>query len=112
MYRRADAEVIVALDAGTGRVRWEHAYQVPLTRDGYFDVWDKSAGPGPYSTPLIADGTVFAVGVTGQFHAIDLKTGTLRWSHDLVALFKLIGYNAFASSPRAQRSVSSSVTFA
>ena len=66
MYRRGDSEVIVALDAATGRTRWEHAYDAPLTRDGYFDVWLNSAGPGPYSTPLIADGIVFAVGVTGQ----------------------------------------------
>ncbi len=103
MYRRADAEVIVAMDAATGSVRWEHSYQAPLTRDGYFDVWLNAAGPGPYSTPLIADGTVFSVGVTGQFRALDIKTGAVRWSHDLVSLFKLKGYNAFASSPLAYK---------
>jgi outer membrane protein assembly factor BamB len=101
MYRRGDAEVIVALDAETGTERWEHAYRAPLTHNGYFDVWLNAAGPGPYSTPLIADGTVFAVGVNGQFHALDLRTGALRWSHDLVGLFKLSDYNAFASSPIA-----------
>src|SRR5262249_28506756 len=58
-------------------------------------------GPGPYSTPLIAEGTVFAVGVDGRFHALDLQTGSVRWSHDLVASFKLTEYNAFASSPLA-----------
>ena len=65
MYRRGDEEVIVALEAATGATRWEHAYRAPLTHNGYFDVWLNAAGPGPYSTPLIADGTVFAVGVTG-----------------------------------------------
>src|SRR2546428_48686 len=55
----------------------------------------------PHSTPLIAEGTVFAVGVDGQFHALDLRTGSLRWSKDLVASFKLTEYNAFASSPLA-----------
>src|SRR4030095_434592 len=70
MYRRGDSEVVVALDAATGRAQWEHPYHAPLTRDGYFDVWFNSAGPGPYSTPLIADDTVFAVGVTGKFHAL------------------------------------------
>ena len=104
MYRRGDAEVIVALDAATGRSQWEHTYDAPLTRDGYFDVWDKSAGPGPYSTPLIADGLVFAVGVTGRFHALDLKTGAVGWSRDLVSVFSLKGYNAFASSPLAHDS--------
>jgi outer membrane protein assembly factor BamB len=101
MYRRGDSEIVVALDAATGATRWEHAYSAPLTHNGYFDVWLNAAGPGPYSTPLIADGTVFAVGVTGKFHALDLRTGALRWSHDLVASFKLDEYNAFASSPLA-----------
>jgi outer membrane protein assembly factor BamB len=101
MYRRGDSEIVVALDAATGKTQWEHAYSAPLTHNGYFDVWLNSAGPGPYSTPLIADGTVFAVGVTGKFHALELRTGAVRWSHDLVALFKLTDYNAFASSPLA-----------
>ena len=101
MYRRGDAEVVVALDAATGATRWEHAYTAPLTHNGYFDVWLNAAGPGPYSTPLIADDIVFAVGVTGQFHALDLRTGTLRWSNDLVKSFKPGDYNAFASSPLA-----------
>jgi outer membrane protein assembly factor BamB len=101
MYRRGDSEIVVALDAATGATRWEHAYSAPLTHNGYFDVWLNAAGPGPYSTPLIADGLVFAVGVTGKLHALDLRTGAVRWSHDLVALFKLHDYNAFASSPLA-----------
>jgi outer membrane protein assembly factor BamB len=101
MYRREDAEVIIALDASTGATRWEHVYQAPLTHNGYFDVWLNAAGPGPYSTPLLADDMVFAVGVTGQLHAVDLRTGALRWSHDLVASFDLSDYNAFAASPLA-----------
>ena len=103
MYRRGDSEAVVALDAANGRTLWEHTYDAPLTRDGYFDVWFNSAGPGPYSTPLIADGLVFAVGVTGKFHALDLKTGTVRWAKDLVQAFTLKNYNAFASSPLAYR---------
>ena len=105
MYRRDDNEVIVALDAATGATRWEHAYRAPLAHNGYVDVWLKAAGPGPYSTPLIADGIVFSVGVDGRFHAVDLRTGSPRWSHDLVALFKLNEYNAFASSPLAYKDI-------
>lgn len=86
MYRREDSEIVVALDAATGATRWEHAYSAPLTHNGYFDVWLNAAGPGPYSTPLIADGTVFSVGVTGKFHALDLRTGALRWSNNRMRL--------------------------
>ena len=101
MYREGDDEVVVALDAATGATRWRHAYHAPLVHDGYFDVWLNSAGPGPYSTPLIAGDTVFAVGVDGRFHALDKRTGELRWAHDLVEAFDVGEYNAFASSPIA-----------
>jgi len=99
MYRSNEREVVVALDAETGITKWEFAYAAPLTRNGYFDVWFNAAGPGPYSSPVIADGVVFSVGVNGHFHALDLVTGRLVWSHNLVDLFKLDNYNAFASSP-------------
>ena len=101
MYRRDDEEVVVALDAATGATRWEHAYRAPLVHNGYFDVWLNSAGPGPYATPLIVGDTVFAVGVDGLFHALDKRTGDLRWAHDLAAAFEVEEYNAFASSPIA-----------
>ena len=101
MYRDGEYEIIIALDADTGTTRWQHAYHAPLVHNGYVDVWLNAAGPGPYSTPLIAGGRVFAVGVDGYFHALDANTGELGWSHDLVDLFELAEYNAFASSPLA-----------
>ena len=99
MYRNGDAEIIAALDADSGATLWEYAYDAPLVHDGYFDVWLNAAGPGPYATPLIVNELVYAVGVNGHFHALDLQSGTLRWSHDLVDRFTLVDYNAFASSP-------------
>jgi len=101
MYRRGDEEVVVALDARTGNRRWEHAYRAPLLHNGVFDVWLNSAGPGPYSTPLIVDGTVFSLGVNGHLRALDLRSGTLRWSQNLVERFKLTDFNGFAASPLA-----------
>ena len=101
MFREDDNEVVIALDAATGATRWRHAYHAPLLNNGYFDVWLNSAGPGPYSTPLLAGGSVFTIGVNGQLHALDARTGALRWSHNLVDAFDLDEYNAFASSPIA-----------
>ena len=98
MYRHNDNEIIIGLDAETGETRWEYSYEAPLAHDGYFDIWLNAAGPGPYSSPLIAEGIVYAVGVNGHFHAVDAQTGALRWSHNLVELFGLVDYNAFASS--------------
>jgi len=99
MYREGDDEVVIALDANTGETTWQFVYDAPLLNNGYFDVWLNSAGPGPYSTPLIAGETVFTVGVNGHFHALDKRSGEVRWSHNLVDTFDLLDYNAFASSP-------------
>ena len=99
MYREDDNEVVIALDPTTGETRWTFAYHAPLLNDGYFDVWLNSAGPGPYSTPVIINDLIISIGVNGHLHALDKHTGTLRWSHNVVNLFDVVEYNAFASSP-------------
>ena len=106
MYRDGEDEVVIALDAATGTTRWAHAYHAPLVHNGYFDIWLNSAGPGPYSTPLVlqtgeAGAAVVAIGVNGHLHTLDTATGDVLWSHDLVERFALTDYNAFASSPLA-----------
>ena len=101
MYREGGNEVVVALDAGSGATRWQFSYDAPLLHDGYFDVWLNGAGPGPYATPLIAGDQVFSLGTNGQFHTLDLQTGATQWSHNLVDLFELSDFVAFASSPLA-----------
>ena len=106
MHRDGDDEVVVALDAVTGATLWRYAYHAPLVHNGYFDIWLNSAGPGPYSTPLVIDvgeprTAVVALGVNGHLHTLDTDTGEVLWSHDLVELFELTDYNAFASSPLA-----------
>jgi outer membrane protein assembly factor BamB len=71
-------EVVVALDAATGRTVWEHAYDAPELAG-----MNMEYGPGPHATPLVKDGLVYAVGATGKLHALDQKTGRVVWSHDL-----------------------------
>lgn len=76
----ADEERVVALDAGTGRTLWEHANAAPL--------WKKPAewgGLGPNATPLVVGHRLFAVGSNAMLLCLDKKTGTVLWSHDLVA---------------------------
>ena len=63
MYREQEDEVIIGLDAASGATRWRHAYPAPLAHNGYVDIWLNASGPGPYSTPLLAYGGVFAVGI-------------------------------------------------
>ena len=99
MYRDGEREIVIALDATTGTTRWQHAYPAPLLNDGGFGIWQNSAGPGPFSTPLIAGNAIFTVGLNGQFHALARDTGSVIWSRNLVSEFKLTGYHGFAPSP-------------
>ena len=40
---------------------------------------------GPIATPAIDGGDVFATGPHGHLLALELRTGKVRWRHDLVA---------------------------
>ena len=69
-------EIVVAIDAATGKTVWEHRYPS--------EPFDFSQGPGPHSTPLVAGDRLFATGTNKQVHALDTRTGKLLWAVDLV----------------------------
>jgi outer membrane protein assembly factor BamB len=101
MYREEDDEIIVCLSAASGETRWEHRYAAPLLEDMNYGTWLRQGGAGPYATPLLLDGSLYAVGATGKFHVLDTKSGRIRWLHDLDQKFDMSGYRGFASSPLA-----------
>jgi outer membrane protein assembly factor BamB len=69
-------EVVIALDAATGKTLWEHRYaSEPL---------NFSFGAGPHSTPLVVGNRLFTTGTNKQLFALDAATGRVIWSHDLV----------------------------
>ncbi|MGD8896277.1 MAG: PQQ-like beta-propeller repeat protein [Acidobacteriota bacterium] len=76
MYtRQGEDEVMTALDPDSGDVVWRSAYpapfeMVPATR---------RHGPGPKSTPVLADGRLFTLGMTGTVTAFDAATGRRLW---------------------------------
>jgi outer membrane protein assembly factor BamB len=69
-------EVVVALDAASGKTLWEHRYPS--------EPFDFSQGPGPHSTPLLAGNRLFTTGTNKQVHALDAASGKLLWAVDLV----------------------------
>lgn len=99
MARRGAQEVVIALDAETGKTLWEHPYEAPFSSD-----YSMENGPGPHATPTVAGERVFAAGATGKLHALDKRTGKLVWSHDLLNEYKgTIRVNGYACSPLAYR---------
>lgn len=73
--RQGNREVIAAYDLQSGTRVWEDGIDAPYTMNqaaiGH--------GPGPKSTPAIAGGRVFTLGISGIFSAHDLATGKLLW---------------------------------
>src|SRR5688572_26340304 len=63
-------EVVIAIDAASGRTVWEHVYDAPI-----LPRMNVEYGPGPHATPLIVGDMLYAVGSTGRMHALDRKTG-------------------------------------
>ena len=72
-------EIVVALDAQTGKTLWEHKY--PSRRE------DFSFGAGPHSTPLVVGDRVFTIGTNQQMFAFDKRAGKVLWSHDFIKEF-------------------------
>ena len=95
-------EVVVAMEAATGKTLWEYKYPSRIA--------DFSRGAGPHATPLIVGDRLFTSGTNLQFHAFDKRTGKLLWSHDLVKefgapplLIRPVVKSGHASSPIAYK---------
>ena len=73
--RQGDDEVMSAIDAGSGDVVWRTAYPAPF-------VMHSGAvrhGAGPKSTPVLSNGRLFAIGMTGVVTAFDAASGKQVW---------------------------------
>ena len=73
--RQGNREIVAAYDLATGKQLWQDGTDAPYT----VNPAAKGHGPGPKSTPAIAGGRVFTLGISGIFSAHDLATGKLLW---------------------------------
>lgn len=97
MYRKDENEIVIALDAASGKTLWEYSYPAPFSPE-----YDMSSGPGPHATPLVSGDLVFSSGATGKLHCLDKKSGKVLWSHDLLAEFHgTLRVNGYSCSPIA-----------
>ena len=74
--QRGEVEAVVRYELATGRQSWVHADRTALATT--------IGGRGPRATPTLADGRVYALGATGILNCLDLATGKLVWSRNLV----------------------------
>ena len=95
MYRKDPNEVVVALDAATGKTRWEYSYEAKFLRGMAME-----NGAGPHTTPLIVGDRVYTAGILAELNCFDKKTGKLMWSKDL--------YKDFPGASKMDRGYSTS----
>lgn len=76
LEQRGKEEHVIAYDLLSGRPRWSHrdaaVHDSPL------------GGIGPRGVPAIDAGQVFALGATGILNALDLRSGRLLWSRNIL----------------------------
>ncbi len=73
--RQGNREIVAAHDLDTGKQIWQQGVEAPYPMNPAAT----GHGPGPKSTPAIADGRVFTFGISGIFSAHDLASGKLLW---------------------------------
>ena len=71
--RQGDEEIVLCLDAATGREVWKSSYPVaPVTGPS-------ASHPGPRSTPALSGGKIVTLGVSGIISCMDASTGKVVW---------------------------------
>jgi outer membrane protein assembly factor BamB len=73
--RQGENEVMQALDADSGKSLWRTEYPVSFTMNSAA----VRHGPGPKSTPILFNGRLYAIGMTGTVTAFDAATGKQLW---------------------------------
>ena len=81
--RRDDEERLLCLDAATGKELWKDAYRAPYEMNDAA----RAHGKGPKSTPVVAGGRVFTLGIGGVLSCLDAQTGKLLWRKEFAKRF-------------------------
>jgi outer membrane protein assembly factor BamB len=85
--KEKNQEVVVCLDAATGKDLWRYRYDCDYGAHKTFTGGGMPASrTGPRSTPTVDGGRVYALGATGTFLCLDVKTGEKVWQQDLLKL--------------------------
>jgi outer membrane protein assembly factor BamB len=72
--RQGDQEVILCLDAATGKELWENSYAAMAVTGP-----SASQHPGPRGTPAVSNGKIVTFGASGILSCLDASTGKLVW---------------------------------
>jgi outer membrane protein assembly factor BamB len=74
--RQGDQEVVLCLDAATGKELWKNQYPSTAVTG------PAGSHPGPRSTPAVANGKVVTFGASAILSCLDAATGKLLWRRE------------------------------
>jgi outer membrane protein assembly factor BamB len=89
--RRGDDEVVSAFALASGKLLWSDSYRSP------FSVEPQAGSHGPYATPAVNGGILYAFGINEVLSAYDSASGKLLWRKDWGTEYK-VPYPAFGAS--------------
>ena len=92
MHTEGDVDVVAAYEVGSGKRLWR--YELGPKYRGH-----DGSDDGPIGTPTVSDGTVFALGPSGQLVALALADGAVKWRHVLDAQNSTVPFYGYTSSP-------------
>jgi len=96
--QRGPNEVVVCYEVATGNEVWTQQ------REARFD--EPMGGPGPRSTPTLAEGAVFTTSASGMLQRLKASTGEVVWQQDFKKLAEReLPMWGFASSPLVTNSL-------
>jgi outer membrane protein assembly factor BamB len=99
LYRDGADDVVVSLDATTGRTRWEARYGAPFT-----ELCTEQLGPAPRAAPLIVGDRLITLSAGGLMNSFDRHTGARQWTRDIPqGSADALRACGFASSPLAYK---------
>ena len=79
VYRAEAQDVVIALDAATGKTKWESRFDAPFK-----ETCSERLGPAPRAAPLIIGDRLVTISAGGLMNSFDRRTGAKQWAVDLV----------------------------
>ena len=81
--RQDENEVVRSLNLADGRERWSRSYSAPYEMNPAA----RGHGKGPKSTPVVADGRLFTLGISGILSCWEADSGKRLWQHEFSSEF-------------------------
>jgi outer membrane protein assembly factor BamB len=81
--RQGENEVVAAYDLDSGSNAWKESYPAAYSMNPAAT----GHGKGPKSTPVLSNGKLYTLGITGVLSCYDANKGKLLWRKESVAIF-------------------------